>query len=205
MSGSFLDRHDVVDDRLRRVCETERCARLRPGRGAEFFGVAKHLIGLGHGGESLRLGLRRAAGNDDFGEWPLAGQRADWLARLAYRFGGDGAGVDHHGIVEPRALGFAADHFRLGCVEPAAEGDDLDAHDAASAAANKAASKWPLCSNSIGPVIRTWSSASRQSMARSPPGSVTVTLRPARPMRAAATAAAQAAEPEPLGRPGPGP
>ena len=47
--------------------EIESGARLRPGRGAELFGIAEHLIGLGHGGESLRLGLRRAAGDDDFG------------------------------------------------------------------------------------------------------------------------------------------
>src|ERR1700692_3176778 len=86
----------------------------------------------------------------------------DRLPRLADRFGGDGAGVDHHGVVKTGALGFAADHFRLGRVEPAAEGDDLDAHGAASAAANKAASKWPLCSYSVGPGIRAWPSGSRQ-------------------------------------------
>ena len=67
MGCGFLDRHDVVDDCLWRVCEPESGARLRPGRGAELFGVAEHLIGLGHGDESFRLGLRGAAGDDDFG------------------------------------------------------------------------------------------------------------------------------------------
>ena len=47
-----------------------------------------------------------------------------------------------------------------------------------------------------GPVISTWSSLSRHSMARSPPGSETVTFRPVRESRAAATAAAHAAEPQ---------
>ena len=53
-----------------------------------------------------------------------------------------------------------------------------------------------LKSSAKGPVIRIWSSLSRQSMTRSPPGSVTVTLRPVSPRRAAATAAAQAAVPQ---------
>ena len=54
-----------------------------------------------------------------------------------------------------------------------------------------------------GPVISTWPSLSRQSMVRSPPGSVTFTLRLVRLSRAAATAAAQAAEPQALVRPAP--
>ncbi len=132
-----------------------------PRRGAELLGVAEDAIGLGHGDESLRLGLRRAAGDDDLRLRPLAAQRADRLPRLAHRLGGDGAGVDHHRVAQAGALRFAADHFRLGGIEPAAEGDDLDAHrlHAAPASANSAASKRPSCSYSTGPVISTWSSA----------------------------------------------
>jgi len=61
----------------------------------------------------------------------------------------------------------------------------------------------PSNSNSTGPVISTWPSPSRQSIMRSPPGKVTRTLRPVRLSRAAATAAAQAAEPQALVSPAP--
>ena len=52
-------------------------------------------------------------------------------------------------------------------------------------------------------VINTWSSRSRHSIASSPPGSVTLTMRLARLSLAAATAVAQAAEPQALVRPAP--
>ncbi len=70
----------------------------------------------------------------------------------------------------------APDHFRLHDIEPAAEGDDLDAH-GATAFSNSAGSNFPANSNCTGPVINTWPSLSRQSMVSSPPGSVTFTLR----------------------------
>ena len=40
-----------------RVCIPSRCA--------ELLRIAEHAIGLGHGNECLRLGLRGAAGDDD--------------------------------------------------------------------------------------------------------------------------------------------
>src|SRR5439155_24866184 len=82
-------------------------------------------------------------------------------------------------------------------------GEDIDAHQAAPAFANNAGLNRPLYSYSTGPVIRTWSSASRHSIMRLPPGNVTITLRPVRRDRAAATAAAQAAEPHALVKPAP--
>ena len=49
----------------------------------------------------------------------------------------------------------APDHFGLGDVEPAAEGDDVDAHGAAACVSNNAGSNVPLNSNATGPVIST--------------------------------------------------
>src|SRR5690606_8373717 len=93
------------------------------------------------------------------------------------------------------------DDLRLDDVEPAAEGDDLDAHQAVSA--NSSAANRPSCSSSTGPVIITWPSLSRHSISRSPPGRVMRTLRPVSPLRGAATATAQAAEPQARVRPAP--
>ncbi len=85
----------------------------------------------------------------------------------------------------------AADHLEFGGGEPAAEGDDVDGHcrgptfDHAKSCrpgrANSAGSKVPSRSYSAGPVISTWSSVSRHSMRRSPPGKVTVTTAAAPP------------------------
>ena len=66
----------------------------------ELFLIAEHAVDLGHGGESLRLDLRRAAGDDDARAGPLAADAADRLARLAHGLRRHRAGVDHHGIVE---------------------------------------------------------------------------------------------------------
>ena len=63
---------------------------------------------------------------------PLALEPADGLARLAHRLGGHRAGVDDDGVGDARGLRLAADHLRLVGVEPAAEGDDVDAHRAAA-------------------------------------------------------------------------
>ena len=60
---------------------------------------------------------------------PLALEPADGLARLPHRFRRHRAGVDDDRIVDHACrLRLAADHFRLVGVEPAAEGDDVDAH-----------------------------------------------------------------------------
>ncbi len=95
----------------------------------------------------------------------------------------------------PALLGLARDHLGFERVEAAAEGDDLDAH---ATDANSEGSNLPSYSNDAVPVISTWSSRSRHSIASLPPGSVISTLRLARFSRAAATAVAQAAEPQAL-------
>ena len=132
MGGGLLDRHDVVDGDLLlgvdiECAPREEFARLRPGVGAHLLVVADDAVDLRHGGKGFGLGLRRAAGDEHPRVWPLALEPADRLARLAYRLSRDRAGVDHDGIAEPRALGVAADHFRLVGVEPAPEGDHVHA------------------------------------------------------------------------------
>ena len=52
------------------------------------------------------------------------------LARLPHGLGRHRAGVDDDGVVEPGRRRGVADHLGLVGVEPAAEGDDLDAHQA---------------------------------------------------------------------------
>ena len=96
MRRGFFDRHDVVDDGLRRIAKIERRARIIPRRGVEFLGVAENAVS--HGDKSLWLGLRRAAGNDNFCLRPLAPQRPDGLPRLTNGFRGNGAGIDDDGF-----------------------------------------------------------------------------------------------------------
>src|SRR5215468_1503100 len=149
---------------------------LAPSLRADLLLVAQHQCDLRHIREGFGFGLRRAARNR--------------------------AGIDHDGIGEPGGVRLAADHLRLIGVEPAAEGNDVDAHWVALMS-NSAGSNLPSYSYATGPVISTWSSRARHSIRSSPPGNVTVTVRPVRPRRTAATAAAQAAEPQALVRPAP--
>ena len=55
----------------------------------------------------------------------------------------------------PAALALRAHDFGFMRVQPAAEGDDLDAHHALADRANSAGLKTPSYSNSTGPVIST--------------------------------------------------
>ena len=93
--------HDVVDDDLlrRRYAEIgralKRAACIGPGLRAHLLGVAEHAVDLRHGGEAFGLDLRGAAGDDDSRIRPLAPGSADRLPRLAHRFGGHRAGIDH--------------------------------------------------------------------------------------------------------------
>src|SRR4029079_6633796 len=190
---------------------------------------AAHRPLFGLGGASASGGLRGAPRDHDARRRPLALEPADGLTRLPHRLGGHRAGVEDDGLGKIRGARLATDHLGLIGVEPAAEGDDVDAHRRATARgeqtrgtthigtspftplptyaapclAKSAGANLPSYSNSTGPVISTWSSRSRQRMRRSPPGSVSVTTRPVRSRRAAATAAAQAADPHARVRPAP--
>ena len=102
---------------------------------------------------------------------PFALQPPDRLPRLRYRLVGDRAAIDDDGIGKSGALRLAGDHFGFERVEAAAEGEDVDAHCSQATLANSAGSKRPSYSKSAVPVISTWSSCSRHSIASLPPGS----------------------------------
>src|SRR5262249_35809852 len=113
-----------------------------------------------HGGEAIRAGLRSAPGDDDPRLRAFALQPAYGLARLAFGFGRDRAGIDNHHVCEAARAkagsgGIAANHLGFVGVAAAPERDDVDAHRAVSAVANSAESKRPSNSYSIGPVINT--------------------------------------------------
>src|SRR5579884_2204591 len=187
-----LYRHDVSDSDLM----------LRPPQpSVELLFVAGDAVYFRHCGERFRRGLCRTAGHDNARMRPLAADAADALLGLPHRFGGDGASVHDDTLADARVRPAPPDHLRFVRVQAAAEGDDVDAH--GTAVFPKAGSKVPANSNSTGPVISTCSSLSRHSMVSWPPGSVTCTVLSVRLSRAAATAAAQAAEPQPLVRPAP--
>ena len=180
-------RHDVVDDDLllarrdRSAARRDaRACRPRPRRSASRRCRARG---------RPRAWRRRSAGSVCAAQ-PVTTMRACGRSRvsrrIAWRACRTASAVTAQVLTttasaSPARLRLAADHLRLVGVEPAAEGDDVDAHRrGARPVANSAGSKRPSNSYSTGPVISTWSSRSRHSIARSPPGSVTVTLRPVR-------------------------
>src|SRR5690606_15821640 len=170
----------------------------------EFVFVADDEVDLRHVAKSARLGLGGAAGDDDAGVGVLAARLAHRLLGLAYRLGGDGAGIDDDGVVEPRLFRLGLHHRAFIGVEAAPERARLDGHQAASlrAQAPVAGSSRPRHSNWAGPVRVTWSSGC-QATTRSPPGTVMVAWRAVRRVRAPLTSAAQAAEPQASVRPAP--
>ncbi len=156
MRRGFLDRHDVVDDRLRRIVEIESGARRAQPAPLSFSALPSTRSASAMATKVCGSVCAAQPVTTIFACGPLAAQRPDGLARLTHRLRRHRAGIDHDGVGEAGALRLAADHFRFGGIEPAAEGDDVDAHrHAAPAPANKAASKRPLCSYSTGPVIST--------------------------------------------------
>ena len=149
----LADRGDVVDlDPRQIVCgDAQKCL------GSGLLGIADHEIGLVHLGESFRLDLGRAAGDDDLRGRPLAANLAHGLTSLPDGFGSHGASVDDHGIVEPGRRRVRLCHFAFVSVQAAAKGDDVDAHDCrATSTVTPLPFKWiiPLNSNSAGPVIK---------------------------------------------------
>ena len=160
--GGLAHGEDVVDARLLEIVDAE--VRQRAVIVAlQLLLVAEHEVDLVHGREARRVGLRGAAGDDDPRARILAARLADRLLGLAHGLGRHGAGVEDHRAVlqlaQARRRRLAAHDFRLVGVEPAAEGDDVDAHQAAlsvsRAQAPVAGSKLPENSHSAGPVMMT--------------------------------------------------
>src|SRR5262245_18518541 len=148
----------------------------RPNFGVELVLIADDAINFRHRGKSIYLCLSRTADDDDTRVRLLAFEAADGLLGLANRLCGHRTGVHDDGIMDSSGGRLAPNDFWFDSIQAAAEGNDIDSHDAL-ALANSAGLRRPLNSSCTGPVIRTWSSVSRQSMANSPPGSITFTLR----------------------------
>ena len=74
---------------------------VRPASRLKLLLIANDAVNFGHGGELLRLGLRRATGDDDARLRPLALHAADRLPRLAHGFAGHRANI---GVSPPRAI-----------------------------------------------------------------------------------------------------
>src|SRR5580704_9261059 len=181
----------------------------RPARETGFVRIAEHPGNLRHGGKLRRIDLGGATGDDDFRVGPLALDAANGLPRLPDRFCCHRAGVDNDKIGSLASRGGAPHRLGLDKIEPAAEGQDLDVlwfappQDHAAISLKRLGSSRVSNSNATGPVIVTWPSLSRHSISRSPPGRLTMALWPVRPFRAAATRAAQAADPQARVRPVP--
>src|SRR5690606_27817491 len=161
-------------------------------------------VDLVHVAKSACLGLGGAAGDDDARSRVVAPRLAHGLLGLFHRLGGHRTAIDDDGIVEPGLFGLGLHHRAFIGVEPTPECQGFDSHQAASlrVQAPVLGSSVPSHSNSAGPVRVTWSLSSH-STTRSPPGTVTVALRPVRRVRAALTSAAQAAVPQASVRPAP--
>src|SRR5262249_55817521 len=123
-----------------------------PGITTHLVVIADDAVDLAHVRKHFCLRLRRTAGDDDARVRPFTLQPADRLARLRHCLIGDCAAVDDDSFVEPGRVCLARDRLGFERVETAAEGDDLDAHDAA---ANRAGSNSPSYSKSAVPVIST--------------------------------------------------
>ena len=143
----------------------------------------------------------------------LAPRPADRLPRLAHGLGGDGAGVDEDGVGEPGLGGRAPHDLGFQRVQPAAEGEDVDALISAGAclavgaalpsAPASRGSSVPSNSVSTGPVIQTWPSSRHSTVERAAGQRHGHACWSVSFLRIAATAAAQAAVPQALVMPTP--
>jgi len=146
----FAHRHDVADLDLL-VIDPEVTG--TPGLRTELFLVAQDRGDLGHVGKAPGLDLRCATRDHDARAGALAPDTPHALLRLPHRFCRHRAGVDDDGVAQAGRDRRAADDLRFEGVEPAAEGDDINAHgrtrttrtisDQATGAANSEGSNRP--------------------------------------------------------------
>src|SRR5690606_19519935 len=144
---------DLLLRRDRHIRHSESGPRGAPRFAPHLLIVADHAIDLGHLREHRRLDLRGASGDDDARIGPRALQATDRLPRLRHRLIGHGATVDDDDILKAGRFRIATDDLGFEGIEPAAESDDVDRHQATDA--NSAGSKAPSYSNMAGPVIST--------------------------------------------------
>jgi hypothetical protein len=90
--------------------------------------VAQHEIDFRHRRKNLGLGLRGAAGDDDFSRWVLATRPADRLPRLPHRLRRHRAGVDEDRVGKPGLLRAGHHRARLRGVQTTAEGEGGEGH-----------------------------------------------------------------------------
>ena len=102
----------------------------------------------GQAGPGVRIDLRRTAGDDDPRVRTFTMRASDGLTRLPLRLGGYRAGIDDDRVGQSR--GMAAHDLGLIRIQPAAEGKDIDRHDAYAARSIS-----PVNETSTGPVIST--------------------------------------------------
>src|SRR5690606_7644456 len=160
-------RENVIDPGLLEIVHPEirQCPVVVP---LQLFLVSKNEIHLFHGDEGCRVGLCRAAGDDDARMRVLASRLADGLLRLPHGLARDGAGVEDDCAMFQRAeagrIRLALHDFGLIGVEPAAEGDDFhalwsDGHQAALSSSRTQTPVWgskvPENSHSAGPLRTT--------------------------------------------------
>ena len=90
--------------------------------------VAQDQRDLRHLREALGCDLRGAARHHDRRAGALALEAADGLTRLPYGLFRHRTGIDNDGIDQTGTIRLTADHLALISIEPATEGDDIDAH-----------------------------------------------------------------------------
>jgi hypothetical protein len=133
MRGRLPHGHDIVDRDFLLGGETEGSSRqsgamLAPDLRVHLLLVAQDQRDLRHLREGLGCDLRGAAGHHDRRAGTLALETADGLARLPDGLLRHRTGSDNDGIGQAGTLRLAADHLALIGIEPAAEGDDINAH-----------------------------------------------------------------------------
>ena len=131
--------HDVVDLHLVVERHAERHRRIASAFILSALPMTRSTSAMS--AKSRGVGLRRAAGDDDLAARIVAPRLADRLLGLPHGLGRHRAGVDDQRVGQPGLLGLGLHHFGFVGVEAAAEGERLDAHQAASQLARPGAGR----------------------------------------------------------------
>ena len=189
MQGRFPYAHNVIDPDFLGHRHTKIRHRLI-AISLQLIIIAENQIHLIHRGEAFAFGLGRTTRYNDPGIRIVSLGTANLLACLTHRLIGYRASIDQNGIIEPSLGCLLLHHLGFVGVETATKGHHLDCHSAVSAdcagsfcQVKSSRLIAPTYSSSVAPDIRIWSSTSRHSMIKSPPGKCTSTLRSVRRLR----------------------